>query len=145
MSRAEIDAAVPSIIDFAEIGDHINVPMKYYSSGMISRLSFAIVLAMQPDILLIDEIFSVGDLAFQKKSERAMHDLLRRASCQVLVSHNLSLVKEHCTRAVYMRSGGILACGTPAEVVARYEADTARLSKISRAKLEEKAKALQAG
>ncbi len=135
MSHAEIDAAIPDIVAFAEIGDHIDVPMKYYSSGMISRLSFAIVLAMQPDILLIDEIFSVGDLEFKKKSERAMHDLLTRASCQVLVTHSLSLVREHCTRAIYMRSGRIVLDGEPAEVVARYEADTERLTRAKQAQL----------
>jgi len=128
MSHEEIDAATPDIVAFAEIGEHIDVPMKYYSSGMISRLSFAIVLAMQPDILLIDEIFSVGDLEFKKKSEKAMHDLLTRASCQVIVTHSLRLVREHCTRAIYMRSGRILMDGEPEEVVARYEADVERLS-----------------
>lgn len=76
MSQREIEAKIPQIIEFADIGEHIYQPMKYYSSGMISRVSFAIVQAMQPDILLIDEVFSVGDLQFRKKSERAMHDLL---------------------------------------------------------------------
>jgi ABC-type polysaccharide/polyol phosphate transport system ATPase subunit len=131
MSEKAIADAIPFIVDFAEIGDHMNVPMKYYSSGMISRLSFSIVLAMQPDILLIDEIFSVGDLAFQRKSERAMHDLLTRASCQVIVTHNLNLVREHCSRAVYMRSGRVLADGSPKEVVPMYEADAARLGRTA--------------
>ncbi len=121
MSQAAINANIPQIIEFAEIGDFIHVPMKYYSSGMISRLSFAIVLAMEPDILLIDEIFSVGDLAFQKKSEKAMHNLLSRSNCQMIVTHNLALVREHCNRALYFEGGRIKMDGPPDAVVSRYE------------------------
>ena len=79
MPLSEIEEKIPQIVKFADIGEYIEMPMKYYSSGMISRLSFSIVLSMQPDILLIDEIFSVGDLAFQRKSEKALHDLLSGA------------------------------------------------------------------
>ena len=121
MSLDEIERKIPSIIEFAEIGDYVHVPMKYYSSGMISRLSFSIVLAMQPDILLIDEIFSVGDLAFQKKSEKAMHQLLSSASCQLIVTHSLSLVKDHCNRAIFMEKGKIILDGEPNDVVNYYE------------------------
>ncbi|MDD3230431.1 MAG: ABC transporter ATP-binding protein [Oscillospiraceae bacterium] len=125
MSNKEIDARMPEIIDFTDIGDHIYSPMKYYSSGMISRLSFSIVLAMRPDILLIDEIFSVGDLNFQKKSQRAMKELLERAACQLIVTHSLSLVKNHCTRAVFIKNGSIVADGNPDDVVELYEKDSA--------------------
>ncbi|HLU50100.1 MAG TPA: ABC transporter ATP-binding protein, partial [Planctomycetota bacterium] len=79
-----------------------------------------------PDILLIDEVFSVGDLQFRKKSEKAMHELLSRTSCQVIVSHNLGFVREHCNRAVYIRSGRIIAQGLPDEVVKQYEEDSAK-------------------
>ncbi len=126
MTMAEIEERIPSIIEFADIGQHVHQPMKYYSSGMISRVSFAIVLSMQPDILLIDEVFSVGDLAFQRKSARAMHELLSRASCQIIVTHNMSFVREHCTRAIYIRAGQIVADGPPNEVVNRYEAEATR-------------------
>jgi ABC-type polysaccharide/polyol phosphate transport system ATPase subunit len=125
MTAAEIDEKLPEILAFADIGEHVHMPMKYYSSGMISRLGFAIILAVQPDILLIDEIFSVGDLAFKKKSERAIHELLAKASCQLIVSHDLKMVKQHCTRAIYMRRGQIWMDGKPAEVVARYVRDMA--------------------
>lgn len=125
MTAAEIDAKMPEILAFADIGEHVHMPMKYYSSGMISRLGFAIVLAVHPEILLIDEIFSVGDLAFKKKSERAIHELLSKASCQLIVSHDLNMVKQHCTRAIYMRRGQIWMDGKPAEVVARYIRDMA--------------------
>ena len=128
MSLCEIDDKIDEIVAFADIGEHIHMPMKYYSNGMISRLSFAIVLAMKPDILLIDEIFSVGDLAFQRKSERAIHQLLARASCQLIVTHDLDLVLNHCNRALYMRSAQIVMDGRPDEVVARYRAETGEAS-----------------
>lgn len=121
MTKKEIDASIPEILDFADIGEFINEPMKHYSSGMISRLSFAMVLAMNPDILLIDEIFSVGDLAFKAKSERAMENLLGRTKCQVIVTHDLSLVLNHCTRAIFIEAGEIIADGEPKQVVSLYE------------------------
>ena len=123
MTPEEIDAAMPDIIAFADVGKFIDVPMKYYSSGMISRLSFAIVLAMQPDILLIDEIFSVGDLEFRKKSEMAMDRLLKQAKCQMIVTHTMTYVREHCNRAVYINKGAVRADGDPDAVVDQYIAD----------------------
>ncbi len=121
LDKEAIEKLIPQITGFAEIGEHIDVPMKYYSSGMISRLSFAMILAMEPDILLIDEIFSVGDLAFQKKAENAMEQLLKKASCQVIVTHDLNLVREHCSRAVCMEGGKIIMDGSPREVIADYQ------------------------
>jgi ABC-type polysaccharide/polyol phosphate transport system ATPase subunit len=124
LPKKELEEKIPAIEEFAEIGDYMHVPMKYYSSGMISRVSFSIVLAMQPDILLIDEVFSVGDLQFQRKSARALHELLNKAACQVIVTHNLDFVRKHCTRAIYLRSGRIVAGGEPQGVVSKYEADS---------------------
>ena len=118
-----------AIADFADIGKFIDVPMKYYSSGMISRLSFAIVLAIKPDILLIDEIFSVGDLAFQRKSAKAMQRLLAQASCQMIVTHNLSFVRDSCNRAIYIREGKLIGDGEPNSVVDQYIADVEGASK----------------
>ena len=121
MQPSEIEARVPEIVAFAGVEEFIDVPMKYYSSGMISRLSFAIVLSMEPDVVLIDEVFSVGDLAFKKKSEAAMHDMLSRASIQLIVTHDLSLVRNHCNRAAMFEGGRIVEEGDPADVVATYE------------------------
>ena len=123
MSPKEIDASIEVIADFADIGKFIDVPMKYYSSGMISRLSFAIILAIKPDILLIDEIFSVGDLAFQRKSEKAMQRLLEQASCQMIVTHNLSFVRESCNRALYINEGRLIGDGAPDAIIDQYIAD----------------------
>ena len=124
MQPAEIEAKIPEIIEFADIGEHIHAPMKYYSSGMVSRVSFATVLAIRPEILLIDEVFSVGDLDFQVKSKKAMNELLDQASCQIIVSHSLPLIAEHCNRAIYVRKGRILGDGDPREIIAQYETDS---------------------
>ena len=123
MSRSEVASRLPQILEFADIGDHIYEPMKTYSNGMISRISFSIVLAMEPDILLIDEVLSVGDLEFQRRSERVLQELLSRANCQVLVTHDLDFVSRHCNRAVYMQHGRIVLDGTTEEVVERYRSD----------------------
>jgi len=121
MSRDEIDSKLEEVIEYADIGEHIEVPMKYYSSGMISRVSFAIVLVMRPDILLIDEVFSVGDLQFKQKSERTLREMLEQASCQVIVSHSLSFIRQHCNRAILVQAGKIIADGPTEEVVGLYE------------------------
>lgn len=121
MTPHEIEARVPEIVAFAGVEDFLDVPMKYYSSGMIARLSFAIVLSMEPDVVLIDEVFSVGDLAFKRKSEAAMHDMLSRASIQLIVTHDLSLVRSHCNRAVMFLDGRIAHEGDPDDVVPAYE------------------------
>lgn len=120
-SRAEIQERMDMILDFADIGEFVDVPMRYYSSGMMGRLSFAMVVAMEPDILLIDETLAVGDLAFQKKSQKAMTDLLSRATCQVIVSHSLSTVQRMCSRAILVDGGRVLADGSPSEVIREYE------------------------
>lgn len=121
LSSKEIDGLIDTIISYADLGDFINVPMKYYSNGMFSRLGFAIAMASRSDILLVDEVFSVGDLEFQKKSEKTMKKLLDDAKCQLIVTHNLSYVKAQCNRAVWVQSGKIVYDGNPEETVARYE------------------------
>lgn len=123
MSKSEIEAKIPMIVEFADIGDHVYLPMKYYSTGMIGRVSFGIVLALQPDILLVDEVFSVGDLQFKSKSQRAMHEMLARASCQIIVSHDLNLIERRCSRAIYLRGGQLVADGDPGTVIGAYRKD----------------------
>ena len=120
-SLEEINRKLPAILEFADIGDFVNTPMKYYSTGMVSRLSFATVVAMEPDILLVDEMLSVGDLAFAEKSARAMRSMLEQASCQVIVSHDLDTIERICTRSIWMLGGRIEADGSPREVRQEYE------------------------
>jgi ABC-type polysaccharide/polyol phosphate transport system ATPase subunit len=120
LSRAEIDYRMDTIIEFAELGEFIDVPMRYYSSGMMSRLSFAMVVSLEPDILLIDETLSVGDLGFQKKSKVAMRHLLEKASCQMIVSHDMATIERLCTRTILVDAGKILLDDLPSIVVREY-------------------------
>ncbi len=116
-----IEERLPMILEFADIGDFVNVPVKYYSSGMIARISFALVVSMEPDILLIDETLSVGDLRFKEKSGRAMRELMAKARSQVVVSHDLGTIREMCNRAIFILGGRIVADGPPDDVVKEYE------------------------
>jgi len=120
IKKNDIEKRLPDIVDFCELEDFLNVPIKYYSTGMISRLGFAISAAMKPDILLIDEIFSVGDLKFQKKSEKAMQSLLDNSYCQVIVSHDLQTVERVCNRAILVHQGSIISDGPPNKVIKDY-------------------------
>ena len=124
------------IIEFAELGEFIDVPMRYYSSGMMSRLSFAMVVSLEPDILLIDETLSVGDLEFQSKSQKAMQRLIEKASCQMIVSHSLDTIRSFCTRVILVESGKIVMDDKPDAVVKEYiksargESETSMASQV---------------
>jgi ABC-type polysaccharide/polyol phosphate transport system ATPase subunit len=109
------------IIDFADIGDFIDSPVKQYSSGMYTRLAFAIATEVDPEILIIDEILSVGDAGFQQKSFARIQDFRRAGKTILFVSHSMPLVTTYCDRAVLMEGGSIVADGEPSEVAALYE------------------------
>jgi ABC-type polysaccharide/polyol phosphate transport system ATPase subunit len=120
LSKREIRAREEQILDFAEVGEFIDSPIKQYSSGMVVRLGFAIAMEVDPDILLIDEILSVGDAAFQQKC-LARIDEFRRRKTIVYVSHSAASVRELCTRALLLHEGVLVADGPPDQVIARYE------------------------
>ncbi len=120
MTRREIHAREERIVDFAELGDFIDSPVKQYSSGMYMRLGFAVAAEVDPDILLIDEILAVGDAAFQEKCMTRIEDFHRRGKTIVYVSHSMATVKELCTRAILLHQGVLLADGRPDEVFERY-------------------------
>jgi len=111
-----------SIADFAELGDKIHMPVRYYSAGMTVRLAFAIATAIDPEILLIDEVLSAGDLAFQHKARQRMTDLMARAHLIVTVSHDLVSMAEMCDRIIWMDHGQIRQQGPSREVIAAYQA-----------------------
>lgn len=115
--RGKIDA----IAEFSELGDFLNMPVRYYSAGMSVRLAFAIATAIEPEILLVDEVLSVGDLAFQEKARRRMRDMMSKAKIIVMVSHDLGSIAKLCDRAIWMDHGTIRLGGPTAEVVAAYE------------------------
>ena len=119
-SKAEMRAREQSIIDFADIGDFIDAPIKQYSSGMQTRLAFAVATEVDPNILVVDEILAVGDASFQQKCF-ARIDKFREAGKTILfVTHNMHQVTEHCDRAILLEKGSIIADGEPAEVVRFY-------------------------
>ncbi len=117
---ASVRAKKQAIAEFSELGDFLNMPVRYYSSGMIVRLAFSIATAIEPEILLVDEVLSVGDLAFQVKARQRMRDMMDKAHLMVVVSHDLESLPHVCNRAVWMDHGRIRMMGTCAEVIAAY-------------------------
>ena len=121
-SEEEINARLDEILSFADIGDFIHQPVKTYSSGMVSRLGFAIATAGDaPEILILDEVLSVGDMFFRKKSEARIRQLLHGGSTVLLVSHSPGVIRENCTQALWLDRGKLRAVGEPKEVCAAYE------------------------
>lgn len=120
LGSKEVDALFDRIVEYAELEEAIDRPLKTYSSGMFSRLAFSISLALDPDILLLDEVFAVGDEAFKEKSRQSMMDLLDRSGTIVFVSHSLGTVKEFCHRTMWLRAGSIAGIGDSRDVVDEY-------------------------
>lgn len=120
LSRAETNELVDPIIEFAELGDAIERPLNTYSSGMVARLAFSIGVSMRPDILMIDEVLSVGDESFRDKSREAMERLVERAGTLVLVSHRLRVIREVCRKAIWLHRGEIQQVGDPDAVIRAY-------------------------
>lgn len=121
MKRREIDKKLEEIIDFSGVSDFIDTPVKRYSSGMYSRLGFSVASHMEPDILLVDEVLAVGDIAFQAKCAQKMRELLNNGATIILVSHNLSLVQNLCKRVILLKKGEIVREGVAEEIIPYYE------------------------
>ena len=113
-----IRALLPSIIDFADLGQFIDAPLKTYSSGMRARLGFAIATAVDPDILLLDEVLATGDANFRAKSKARVIELVKAAKAVVLVTHDMDWVREYCNRALLLEKGRVILEGAPDEVTA---------------------------
>jgi lipopolysaccharide transport system ATP-binding protein len=120
MRRAEIARKFDEIVAFAEIEKFLDTPVKHYSSGMYVRLAFAVAAHLEPEILVVDEILSVGDLAFQKKCLGKMEDVAHGGRTILFVSHNMNAVQRLCNTCVMLDHGQLVARGTTSEVVARY-------------------------
>ena len=118
--KAEMDRLIPRIIEFADIGPFFDVPMKTYSSGMATRVSFAMATLLQPDVLLVDEVLAVGDERFSQRSFYRMKKLIEHGSLVVIVSHNLSFLQQFCTRAILLEGGRLIEDGTPVHVISEY-------------------------
>jgi ABC-type polysaccharide/polyol phosphate transport system ATPase subunit len=120
LTRKQILEREQKIIEFADIGEFIDSPVKQYSSGMFMRLAFAIAVEVDPDVLLVDEILSVGDAEFQEKCDRRMEEFRQARKTIVFVSHDLHAVRRLCTRVVLLDRGCIAADGRPAVVLENY-------------------------
>ncbi len=120
----QIRAKLEEIIEFSELGEFIDMPVRTYSNGMFSKLAFSISAVMEPDILLIDEVLSVGDAKFKKKSYQKIRTLLtERVKTAMIVSHNMDTVRTLCNRVLWINGGHLVADGRTEEVIAAYEAD----------------------
>lgn len=120
MSAKEIKQQFQAIVDFAELWDFIDTPVKRYSSGMYIRLGFSVAVHSEPGILLVDEVLSVGDTYFQEKCLAKMHEFQTRGTTMVLVSHSMDLVQRFCERALFIHGGRLVDEGPPAEIIDEY-------------------------
>jgi len=119
--RRELAERLPDILAFAELGDFIHEPVKYYSSGMQARLAFSVAVCVRPDVLLIDEVLAVGDQAFRQRCLERLREFRRQGGALVVVSHDLENVRELCSRALWLERGRVRMEGTAEEVTAAYE------------------------
>ncbi len=122
-SKEQIEAKIDDIIEFSELGDFIYRPVRSYSSGMHSKLAFSITAILETDIMLIDEVLSVGDIHFKEKSYNKMKELISNDDrTVVIVSHNSNTIKELCNKVIWLHEGLIKAQGDPKDIMDKYEA-----------------------
>jgi ABC-type polysaccharide/polyol phosphate transport system ATPase subunit len=122
LTREQLEEKYDEIVEFAELEEFMDMPMRTYSSGMYGRLGFSVAVTMQPDILLIDEALSVGDARFRKKSAARMQELCGGGRTIVLVSHALGTIQDMCDFAIWMHQGELQKQGAPDEVIDAYTA-----------------------
>ncbi len=120
-SKEEMEERVPSIIEFADIGDFVYQPVKSYSSGMFARLAFAVSISVEPDILIVDEALSVGDTRFQVKCIDKMTELRDKGTTILFVTHAVEQIKRFCNRAIWIREGQIVRDGEASQIVDLYD------------------------
>lgn len=123
--RKFMEAHFQSIVDFAELWDFVDVPVKNFSSGMVARLGFAIATEVSADVLVVDEILAVGDFRFQQKCKERISQMMENGTTLLFVSHNEEQVKELCKRAVWLRHGKLMADGNVSEVCELYQSSMA--------------------
>lgn len=120
-TKEQMEERVPKIIEFAGIGEYINQPVKTYSSGMFARLAFAMAINVEPDILIVDEALSVGDIYFQSKCFKKMDEIKRNGTTVLLVTHDMSSVVKYCDKVVVLNHGKVVKEGNPKEMVDIYK------------------------
>lgn len=125
MPRAELEKRLPKIIEFAELEEFIDTPVKHYSSGMVTRLGFSVAVHLDPDVLLVDEVLAVGDAAFQEKCYRKIEEFKQQNVTIFFVSHDMDAIRRVCDRVLWIDQHELHADGEPEEVIAQYESNAA--------------------
>ena len=120
-SKEFLDEKYNDILEFSELGDFINMPVRNYSSGMVARLAFSIACMVNPEILIVDEVLSVGDENFQRKSKNRMLELMSGGSTVLFVSHNVKQIEEICNKAIWLEHGKVVMTGPSDVVCAEYK------------------------
>ena len=119
-SKKFLDDKFEEIVDFSEIRDFLDVPVKNFSSGMTAKLAFSIATIVDPEILIVDEILSVGDIKFQEKSKKKMMEMINGGTTVLYVSHSLESIKDLCTKVIWLDHGKIVKIGKPKEICEEY-------------------------
>ncbi|MCP5160071.1 MAG: ABC transporter ATP-binding protein [Hahellaceae bacterium] len=119
-TKSELQGMESDVIEFAELSEFIDTPVKYYSTGMYMRLAFSLATAMHPEILILDEVFAGGDISFMEKARARMHSMIDKANIMVMVSHDHHLISSLCNRVIWLDHGKLIADGSPDEVVNQY-------------------------
>jgi ABC-type polysaccharide/polyol phosphate transport system ATPase subunit len=122
LSRKQMRAQFDEIVEFSELQEFIDSPVRTYSSGMRSRLAFAISTSIRPEVLILDEVLSTGDSSFRTKAEKRLAETRDNAKAVVLVSHSEGQIKKLCNRVVWLEKGEVIMQGTPDEIIPEYEA-----------------------
>lgn len=120
LRKKEVDRRLQGIIDFSELDEFIDEPIRLYSSGMLAKLGFAVISQIEPDILIIDEVLAVGDIAFQKKCIETIKQFKARGVTILLVSHNMAEINALCDRVIWIENHQLKAIGSPAEIIETY-------------------------
>jgi len=134
MKRAEIDRKFDAIVEFSGLADFIDTPVKRYSTGMYARLGFSVAAHVDPDILIVDEVLSVGDIVFQNRCLEKMNEIIRSGATVIFVSHNLRAIAELCPRSVLLEHGKVTAAGPSQEVLRSYLESSGKEGRRARSK-----------
>lgn len=143
-SKKELERKYQQIVEFSELGDHMNIPIKNYSSGMVARLGFAIAIDVEPQILLVDEILSVGDENFRRKCAEKIDELREKGVSFVIVSHNMDQVKRLCQKALWIENSHVMGYGEVNDICAQYSAYCAKIKREQEEKKKAAAQKAQA-
>ena len=119
-THEEMEAKLPAILEFADIGDFIHQPVKLYSSGMYVRLAFSVAINVEPDVLIVDEALAVGDARFQMKCYQRLEDICSKGTTILFVTHDLAITKKICTKAILLENGALIRMGEPKDITILY-------------------------